>query len=246
MLCEPFSPPIQRRSQHFDWVRGVMQLAAVLDVAVEVGASQSCCSSRDGGRHGHHHTPQPAAGGTRTSRECKLAQMSDGVVYSWRDAVTDDEIVELVNPRGGRSEALVGPDPTAQSRWMTARNRDGVLVGFVNIAWDGGDHAFLLTPRRAAVATSWRWCRAGCPDPQDAKAAGCEWLHVDFEPDLRPFYFGACGFRPTDAGLIHLYSLETEGPAWGTSIAPLAVRPRAPTRLACDTVRGGGSRTGSR
>jgi hypothetical protein len=28
------------------------------------------------------------------------------------------------------------------------------------------------------------------------------------ESDLRPFYFDACGFRPTDAGLIGLYSLE--------------------------------------
>ncbi|MGW4586588.1 hypothetical protein ACWEKJ_04575 [Amycolatopsis thermoflava] len=35
------------------------------------------------------------------------------------------------------------------------------------------------------------------------RAAGCEWLHVDFEPELRR-YFDACGFRQTDAGLIHL------------------------------------------
>ncbi len=41
-----------------------------------------------------------------------------------------------------------------------------------------------------------------------AKAAGCEWLHVDFEPELAPFYFDACGFRPTDAGLIHLPSFS--------------------------------------
>ena len=33
-------------------------------------------------------------------------------------------------------------------------------------------------------------------------------LHVDFEPDLATFYFSACGFLPTDAALIHLYSLE--------------------------------------
>lgn len=37
-----------------------------------------------------------------------------------------------------------------------------------------------------------------------ARDAGCEWLHVDFEPQLRPFYFGACGFVSTDAGLIRL------------------------------------------
>jgi predicted N-acetyltransferase YhbS len=37
-----------------------------------------------------------------------------------------------------------------------------------------------------------------------ARAAGCEWLHVDFDDHLREFYFGACGFEPTDAGLIGL------------------------------------------
>ena len=30
---------------------------------------------------------------------------------------------------------------------------------------------------------------------RESRAAGCEWLHVDFEEDLRGFYLGACGFR---------------------------------------------------
>jgi hypothetical protein len=34
------------------------------------------------------------------------------------------------------------------------------------------------------------------------RAAGCEWLHVDWEPGLAPFYVEACGFEPTEAGLI--------------------------------------------
>ena len=34
--------------------------------------------------------------------------------------------------------------------------------------------------------------------------AGCEWLHVDFEDHLEPFYIDACGFRPTHSGLIAL------------------------------------------
>jgi len=37
-----------------------------------------------------------------------------------------------------------------------------------------------------------------------ARAAGCEWMYVDFEDDLRPFYFDASGFTPTNAGLISL------------------------------------------
>jgi predicted N-acetyltransferase YhbS len=38
----------------------------------------------------------------------------------------------------------------------------------------------------------------------EARAAGCEWLHVDFADHLRAFYFDACGFTPTNAGLIAL------------------------------------------
>lgn len=36
----------------------------------------------------------------------------------------------------------------------------------------------------------------------EARAAGCEWLHVDFDEELSPFYLDACGFRPTTAGLM--------------------------------------------
>jgi hypothetical protein len=39
---------------------------------------------------------------------------------------------------------------------------------------------------------------------RQASQAGCEWIHVDFEDRLAPFYFTACGFRPTSAGLIRL------------------------------------------
>ena len=38
----------------------------------------------------------------------------------------------------------------------------------------------------------------------EAKAAGCEWLHVDFDDDLRALYIDACGFQPTNGGLIEL------------------------------------------
>ncbi|OWV78112.1 acetyltransferase [Rhizobium sp. R635] len=79
---------------------------------------------------------------------------------------------------------------------------DGRLVGFVNVAWDGGIHAFLLDTsvhpemRRQGIAT--RMVRQAT---SLARERGAEWLHVDFEPDLTGFY-RACGFRPTEAGLI--------------------------------------------
>jgi GNAT superfamily N-acetyltransferase len=84
----------------------------------------------------------------------------------------------------------------------------GALVGFVNVAWDGGDHAFLLdTKTRGAHQHQGIGTELVRVAVAEAKGAGCEWLHVDFAEPLAPFYFDACGFRPTPAGLIHLPSL---------------------------------------
>ncbi|NJA60679.1 GNAT family N-acetyltransferase, partial [Streptomyces sp. NEAU-H3] len=38
-----------------------------------------------------------------------------------------------------------------------------------------------------------------------AREAGCDWLHVDYEERLRPFYEDACGFGATAAGLVRLH-----------------------------------------
>ncbi len=88
--------------------------------------------------------------------------------------------------------------------WVCAR-LERRLVGFVNLAWDGGAHAFLLDTlmaedlQRRGLAT-----RLVARATEEARAASCDWLHVDFEPHLRDFYFKACGFKSTDAGLIAL------------------------------------------
>ncbi|WP_336800547.1 GNAT family N-acetyltransferase [Kaistia sp. MMO-174] len=81
---------------------------------------------------------------------------------------------------------------------------EGALVGFVNVAWDGGIHAFLLDPTvhpdhgRKGLGT--RLVRRAA---ELAAARGAAWLHVDYEPHLAGFY-RACGFRPTEAGLMRL------------------------------------------
>jgi ribosomal protein S18 acetylase RimI-like enzyme len=78
------------------------------------------------------------------------------------------------------------------------------LVGFVDVAWDGRQHAFLLDP---TVLPEYRHQAIGVHLVQLATAAareaGCEWLHVDYEASLAPFY-ERCGFTPTNAGLIRL------------------------------------------
>ncbi|MBO0687176.1 MAG: GNAT family N-acetyltransferase [Candidatus Dormibacteraeota bacterium] len=88
--------------------------------------------------------------------------------------------------------------------WACARDGDQ-LVGFVNVAWDGGHHAFVLD-----TVVSPRAQRRGIGAElvalavEEARAAGCEWLHVDFEAYLGPFYLDRCGFASTSAGLIRL------------------------------------------
>jgi GNAT superfamily N-acetyltransferase len=79
-----------------------------------------------------------------------------------------------------------------------------LLVGFVNVAWDGGIHGFILdtTVRRD-------YQRKGIGTELMRRAAkiaairGIEWLHVDYEPYLETFYTG-CGYRRTAAGLLNL------------------------------------------
>lgn len=82
--------------------------------------------------------------------------------------------------------------------------QQGRLIGFVNLAWDGGIHAFLLdTTVHPDVQ------RQGIGRELVTRAAlvaherGIAWLHVDYEPHLESFYRG-CGFQHTAAGLIGL------------------------------------------
>ena len=83
---------------------------------------------------------------------------------------------------------------------------DSQLVGFVNVAWDGGGHAFLLDP---TVLPACRRRGLGLALIAAAISAsttrGAEWLHVDYDAALDGFYRKA-GFRPTHAGLIHLFA----------------------------------------
>jgi len=87
--------------------------------------------------------------------------------------------------------------------WISAW-RGGQLVGYVNVATDGGQHAFLLDttvhPAEQRRGLGRRLVRAAA---DQAAQAGAGWLHVDYEPHLDGFYRG-CGFAPTSAGLLRL------------------------------------------
>jgi GNAT superfamily N-acetyltransferase len=102
--------------------------------------------------------------------------------------------------------AVMDPDVLERhsAGWVCAYDGDQ-LVGFVNVAWDGGTHFFLLD---TTVAPSHRRRGIGARLVQGAvtlsRRRGGDWLHVDYDDELTPFYEG-CGFRPTPASLIQLY-----------------------------------------
>jgi len=129
------------------------------------------------------------------------------ITYEWRGAFDNDAVNALHAEAFGHR--VLADDWQAQVRrhslgWVCARDADR-LVGFVNVAWDGGVHAFVLDTMVAADARRRGVGRALVAIAvREARAAGCEWLHVDFDPHLRSFYFAACGFTPTDAGVIRL------------------------------------------
>jgi len=131
--------------------------------------------------------------------------------FEWRGAFTSTELNTLHAEAFGTRQytddewdwrALVDRHSLG---WVVAR-REGGLVGFVNVVWDGYAHAWLQDVMVALEArgkgTGARLVQVAA---EGARVAGCEWLHVDFDDDrLRHFYFGTCGFTPTSAGLIRL------------------------------------------
>jgi GNAT superfamily N-acetyltransferase len=132
------------------------------------------------------------------------------VVYEWRGAFANDEVnalhAEAFETRVFTADEWDWVALTSRHSlgWVVARD-DGALTGFVNVAWDGLVHAWL---QDTMVARSHRGRDVGTRlvgiAKQHAREAGCEWLHVDFDPGLSAFYLDACGFGPTAAGLIAL------------------------------------------
>lgn len=130
------------------------------------------------------------------------------IEYKWRGEFANDEMHRL---HAEAFETRVYTEKEWDWRrqvvehslgWVTARN-GGDLVGFVNVPWDGLVHAWI---QDTMVARSTRGHGVGTAlvshAADAARKAGCEYLHVDFDEHLEPFYWEACGFTPTSAGII--------------------------------------------
>ena len=137
--------------------------------------------------------------------------MTPDLEYCWRGDITDVELVALTKSYGGIPE--IGWWDRIRSYsfgWVTARLGNGAAAGFVNVAWDGGEHAFLVdTKVRSDLQRHGIGTELVRIAVEQAKRAGCEWLHVDYDDELTPFYVGACHFRPTPAALVHLPDLDS-------------------------------------
>lgn len=93
--------------------------------------------------------------------------------------------------------------------WIGAFDGDR-LIGYANVAWDGGVHAFLLDP---TVEESYRHRGIGTQLVKEAlaataKAPEIEWMHVDSDEALMRDFYEPAGFRPAPAGLVHLDDLR--------------------------------------
>ena len=136
--------------------------------------------------------------------------MTEAITYLWREPIDNDEVnalhAEAFDTRMFTAEEWDWQSLLARHSlgWVTARDA-GRLVGFINVLWDGLVHAWLQDTmvsarrRRKGIGRS-----LVAIARERARTAGCEFLHVDFEDHLGQFYYQACGFAPTSAGLIRL------------------------------------------
>jgi N-acetylglutamate synthase-like GNAT family acetyltransferase len=129
-------------------------------------------------------------------------------VFEWRGAIENQEVNSLhIDAFGAENSTetdwvfLIEENSLG---WVTARDGN-LLVGFVNVISDGQTHAWI---QDVMVLSRSRHLGIGTKlisVARDAsREAGCKSLHVDFEETLSEFYFQACGFHPTTAGLMNL------------------------------------------
>jgi predicted N-acetyltransferase YhbS len=143
------------------------------------------------------------------SSASEAMKMPRTTVFEWRARFSNAELQALHAEAFGTSEPSDERDWRSLVErhslgWVVARQGDS-LVGFSNVLWDGATHAWLQdvmvsTPaRRAQIGSTMVRIAA-----DNARDAGCQFLHVDFDEGLRAFYLDSCGFRPSNAGLMRL------------------------------------------
>src|SRR5215475_13398836 len=122
--------------------------------------------------------------------------MNDNVQIIEKPALSDSELNDLFSASWATHTVRAFGPILQRSLTYFGAYQDSQLVGFVNVAWDGGDHAFLLDP---TVLPRWRRRGIGlalvAAASTSSRALGAEWLHVDYDDAMDSFYRTA-GFQP--------------------------------------------------
>jgi ribosomal protein S18 acetylase RimI-like enzyme len=132
---------------------------------------------------------------------------SNDIVFRVRPQIDNDQLNRL-HAEGFEHHVLDHdwqPQLEHSLLWVGAFDGDR-LVGFVNIAWDGGVHAFLLD---TAVEVPYRRRGIGTRLVREALEAarrhgGLEWVHVDSDDVLMRDFYGPAGFSPVPAGTVRV------------------------------------------
>ena len=136
-----------------------------------------------------------------------MFQMSDNmpdIFYRVAPAVTNDALNTLFRAAWPDHQWRDFYPILSKSLSFVCAYQDDQLVGFVNIAWDGDIHAFILdTTVHPLVRRNGIGLELVRQAIKIARKRGAKWLHVDYEPYLAPFY-RQCGFEDTAAGLMAL------------------------------------------
>ena len=126
------------------------------------------------------------------------------IVYKIRPPLGHDELNALFFASWPKHEEWDFSPILERSLLWVCVYADTQLIGYVNLAWDGGVHAFILD---TTVHPDYRRQGIGAQLVKKAIDAArehnLEWIHVDYEPSLEAFYL-QCGFQPSAAGILRV------------------------------------------
>jgi len=128
--------------------------------------------------------------------------VTEPVVYQHWPALDHEALQRLFELAWGSGKPNYDCVLARSFTWVAAF-AGSALVGFVNVAWDGGVHFFLLD---TTVHPDWQHRGVGIRLVSEAigdcRGSG-EWVHVDSSGELMEFY-RRCGFSDSHAGILRL------------------------------------------
>lgn len=131
---------------------------------------------------------------------------ASAVEYKLSEPVSDLELNELFSASWPNHRIVEFQTVFRSSMAYVCAYQEGKLIGYVNAAWDGKTHAFILD---TTVHPGHRHRGIGkelvLRALEQAKMRGVAWVHVDYEPHLKGFY-AQCGFRSSEAGVFSVAS----------------------------------------